>query len=279
MKHKNKPNCRMIKIIGLAMVSLLFFSFSTLTGQQNKVLVYTKNGEGYVHENIQASVDALKKLGKENNFLVDVSEDPAVFTRDNLDQYDALIFSNTNNETFDDDEQRLAFMHYIEAGGGFIGIHSACGSERDWPWFWSLLGGKFVRHPKFQEFTIRVIDEGHPAISFLDGAWLWEDECYYLNHLNPANHVLLAADLSTVDDDKQVEYPGNIFGDLFPIVWCRETEHGRVFYTALGHEPEDYSDATYLDHLLGGIQWVLENNSPLNYNHAKATKIERIKKE
>ncbi len=278
MIHEIKRIKKMVTFKNLALAMLVAFSVSTVKGQQNKVLVYTKNGEGYVHKNIQASVDALKMLGKENNFLVDVSDDPAVFTRDNLEQYDALIFSNTNNETFNNDEQRLAFVHYIEAGGGFIGIHSACGSERDWPWFWSLLGGKFVRHPKFQSFDIKIIDDDHPATNFLDGSWAWADECYYLNYLNPSNHVLLAADLTTVDDEKQAEYPGDVFGNLFPLAWCRETAHGRVFYTALGHESEDYSDETYLEHLLGGIQWVLESKVPLKYNDIKTTEIRRIKK-
>jgi len=59
-----------------------------------------------------------------------------VFTEENLKQYDALIFSNTNNKVFDTDAQKLALMRYTEAGGGFVGIHSACATERDWHWFW-----------------------------------------------------------------------------------------------------------------------------------------------
>ena len=113
---------------------------------EKKVLVFTRNGEGYVHDNIAASVDAIKKLGKENNFQVDVSDTPSVFLESNLKQYDALIFSNTNNEVFDTDEQKLAMIRYVEAGGGFVGIHSACATERDWPWFQQMVGGKFVPH-------------------------------------------------------------------------------------------------------------------------------------
>ena len=129
------------------MVLLIFFVFALMQAcsgpldtEERKVLVYTKNGEGYVHDNIPASIKAIQQLGKENGFLVDVSEDPADFTREKLSDYQCLIFSNTNNQVFDTDEQRLALVHYIEAGGGFVGIHSACGSERNWPWFWAMLG-------------------------------------------------------------------------------------------------------------------------------------------
>src|SRR5512135_3050561 len=128
---------------------------------ERRVLVYTKNqvGQGlYVHANIPASAAAIKKLGAENNFLVDVSDDPAAFTDQNLKRYKALVFDNTNNEIFDNEEQRAAFQRYIRAGGGFVGIHSATGAMRQWPWFWSLIGGKFLRHPKMQTFTLKVKD-------------------------------------------------------------------------------------------------------------------------
>ena len=49
-----------------------------LAGSQ--VLVYTKNGKGYVHDNIASAVACIQNLGKENNFKVDVSDDPNVFT-------------------------------------------------------------------------------------------------------------------------------------------------------------------------------------------------------
>ena len=68
---------------------------------ERRVLVYTRNqvGKGlYVHDNIPASVAALKKLGAENNFAVEVSDDPAGFTDENLRRFQALVFDNTNNE-------------------------------------------------------------------------------------------------------------------------------------------------------------------------------------
>src|SRR5215472_18490302 len=94
------------------------------------VLVYTKNqvGKGlYVHENIPASVEAIKKLGRENSFAVMVSDNPADFTDANLKNYKALIFDNVNNEIFDSEEQKEALQRYIHDGGGFVGIHSASG--------------------------------------------------------------------------------------------------------------------------------------------------------
>ena len=228
-----------------------------------KILLYTKNGEGYVHDNIPASIEAIKKLGKENGFEVVASEDPALFTDENLRQYDALVFSNTNNEVFDTKAQEEAFQRYIQNGGGFVGIHSASGSERDWPWFWKMLGGKFLRHPPRQDFDVHVLDRDHPSTSFLPELWkIKDDECYYLNHLNPDIHVLLAADMTTVEDEKKEEYPGVVFGDTFPLAWCHEFDGGRQWYTALGHRSEHYSDPQFMQHILGGIAWVVSDMQP-----------------
>ena len=268
------------RIFGSIFIIILLAGFAQFADAQQKVLIYTYTHEdGFIHENIDASIEALQKMGNEHGFKTDVSEDPTDFTKENLSQYDALIFSNTNDKAFTSDEQRLALVHYIEAGGSFIGIHGASTSESDWPWFGKMLGGNFVRHPEFQDFDVKVIDGSHPSTAFLDETWHWEDECYYMNQLNPANKVLLAADLTTLQDDKRSEYPARIFGDLFPLAWYRETEHGRVFYTALGHEPEDYAEPKYVKHLWKGIQWVLEDEGEFDYNRATTKSIQKMESE
>ncbi|HLL95337.1 MAG TPA: ThuA domain-containing protein, partial [Spirosoma sp.] len=78
-----------------------------------RVLVYTKNGKGYVHDNIPNAVQCIQKLGQQHGFTVDVSDQPSVFSEENLKQYTLLIFPSTNNDVFDTDGQRLAFRRYI----------------------------------------------------------------------------------------------------------------------------------------------------------------------
>lgn len=239
---------------------LIVLSVSLFSGMKapKRILIYTHNGKGYVHENIPASVEALKKLCAENGYETEATDDPSIFTPENLKKFSCIIFSSTNNEAFETEAQKQAFVDYTHNGGGFLGIHSASGSERQWPWFWAMLGGKFVRHPELQKFTIKVIDKTHPATKFLEDSWAWEDECYYTNQLNPDIHVLLAVDLTTIKDEKKIEYPGSTFGDYFPLAWCHEFEGGRQFYTSLGHKAEYYKDETFLKHLLGGIKWTMK---------------------
>ena len=233
---------------------------------EKRVLVYTRNyvtgGGGYVHENIPYSVAAIRKMGAENGFAVDVSDDPEVFTDANLKQYRALVFSNSNNEAFATAAQREAFRRYIESGGGFVGIHSASGSERQWRYFWSVLGGKFLRHPREQPFVVRVKDANHPATKDLPATFEWRDECYYMDHLNPDIHVLLVTDPAKLDDPDKAEYPGDRFGDSLPLAWYQNIGAARSFYTALGHNKEDYENPLLYKQILGGILWVMGGASP-----------------
>jgi uncharacterized protein len=250
-----------MKILSIVLISLVFLASLNTASAKTNVLIYTKNeiGEGmYIHDNVAASVEALQKICNAHEISTVVSEDPALFTPENLRNYDAIIFSNSNNKAFDTQAQKDAFQKYIQNGGGFMGIHSSCASERDWPWFWEMVGGKFVRHPRLQYFDIKIIDPEHSSTKHLDAIWRWEDECYLLDNLNPDINVVLAVDLRTVKDDKLDEYPGSVFGNYFPLAWHHEFDGGRQFYTALGHKIEYYEDPTFAKHLEGGLMWVLE---------------------
>jgi type 1 glutamine amidotransferase len=224
---------------------------------EKHVLVYTHNGKGYVHDNIQTSADAIKKMGAENGFAVDVTDDPLFFRDPVLKQYQAVVFANTNNEAFTNDSERDAFKHYIESGGGFVGIHSATGSERDWPYFCSVIGGKFARHPHQQEFLVEVKDHDFPATRKLPATFEWKDECYFIDHLNPDIHVLLQTDYAKIDDPDRAKHPDQQFSGTLPLSWYHQFDGGREYYLALGHNKADYSNPLLYNQILGGILWAM----------------------
>jgi type 1 glutamine amidotransferase len=224
--------------------------------------VYTRNysadGKGYVHDNIAASVEAIKKMGVEKGFAVDASDDPATFSDANLKQYAAIVFSNSNNDAFSNDAQRDAFKHYIESGKGFVGIHSASGSERDWPYFTSVLGGKFAAHPKMQPFTVQVADPLFPAVKGLPAQFAWTDECYFLDHLNPDIHPVLVTDRSKLTSLDQLKIDVASFPNPLPLAWYQEFDGGREFYLALGHNKEDYANPILYGIIENGILWAMK---------------------
>lgn len=246
----------------LAIFVAAFASVPIAAQSTSRILVYTRNytpdGKGYVHDNIALSVELIKKMGAEKGFAVDVSDDPAVFTDSNLKQYAALVFSNSNNQAFSSNTQRDAFKHYIEAGGGFVGLHSASGSERDWPYFWSVLGGKFAAHPRMQPFTVQVADPGFQAVKGLPATFEWTDECYFIDHLNPDIHPVLVTDRTKLSYLEAMKIDVSSFQNPLPLAWFHEFDGGREFYLALGHNKEDYANPMLYGIIENGILWAMK---------------------
>jgi type 1 glutamine amidotransferase len=178
----------------------------------------------------------------------------------------------TNNDVFDTDGQRLAFRRYIQAGGGFVGLHSVIGTERNWTWFKMLLGGTFLWHPKFQKYSIKIIDPSHPSMAGLPKVWEKEDECYFTKELYPGTRTIMAHDLSTlnpVETDKIKDAAGS-YTALYPAAWYHQFDGGYIWITALGHDKKDYQDPTYVRHVLQGIQYVAGQVSKLDFAKAYA---------
>ena len=240
-----------------------------------KVLVYTKNGKGYVHDNIRDAVNSIRKLGEQYGFKVDTTADPSVMSEANLKQYTMLIFPSTNNDVFDNDLQRLAFRRYIEAGGGFVGVHSVTGTERNWKWFKNMVGGTFAWHATFQKFKVRIIDAGHPSMQGLPKEWEKEDECYFAKELYPGTKTLMAHDITTLNtsDTTQrnliIKNAGG-YSELYPAVWVHDFDGGHTWFTTLGHDKKDYWNQVYIRHLFQGIRFVAGEVKKIDFTKAYA---------
>jgi len=262
--HKAFPSMNLVPLLSPLMAAGICLA-ATNAVMPPRVLVYTRNGSGFVHDNIAASVKAIEAMGPAAGFTVDATNDPCVFTDVSLRRYRAIVFCNSNNEAFTDDAQREAFQRFIRAGGGFAGIHSACGSERQWPWFWMLLGGTFASHPPLQPFTIRIVDRTHPSTSFFtNDTWQWEDEFYFLKERSTNVHVLIAGDIRTLKKPGKLTADLTGGADLCPLAWYQEFEGGRSWYTALGHKPEQYKDPLFVKHIQAGICWAAKLDQPVS---------------
>ena len=213
-----------------------------------RILVFSETA-GFRHDSIPAGIDALQTLGAQHGFDVDATEDPQVFSDATLAAYQAVVFLSTTGNILDDG-QRTAFQRFIEAGNGFVGVHSATDTGYDWPWYGGLVGAYFADHPDIQPAVLRVEDATHPSTTGLPSAWLRTDEWYDFQ-TNPRDvpgiHVLVTLDEST--------YSGGHMGADHPWSWYHAYDGGRAWYTAGGHTIDSYSEDLFLHHLLGGIQY------------------------
>ena len=228
-----------------------------------RILVFSKTAAFY-HESIPTGNEALIKLAGENGFDIDTTTNAEWFNEDTLKNYSAVVFLSTTGDVLDH-YQEAAFERYIQAGGGFVGIHAASDTEYAWGWFGRLVGGYFKGHPKPQEANFHVVDSLHPATQGLPETFTYHDEWYNFKELNPDNTVLL-----TIDEDS---YDGGDNGENHPMVWYHEYDGGRSFYTALGHSSASFSDSLHLKLILGGIKYAIGKNLKLDYSKAKTQPI------
>jgi type 1 glutamine amidotransferase len=119
-----------------------------------RVLVFSKTA-GFHHNSINQGNAAIQKLGLENNFDVDTTSNADRFVEDSLKNYSAVIFLNTSGDVLNN-YQEADFERYIQAGGGYVGIHSAADSEVDWGWYNRLVGGYFGSEPVLKKATLTI---------------------------------------------------------------------------------------------------------------------------
>jgi type 1 glutamine amidotransferase len=126
-------------------------------------------------------------------------------------------------------EQEKGLVAAVRAGVGLGGIHGGMGDafrgRLDYEW---MVGGHFVGHPHVGPYEVRVTDRTHPATEGLPERFAYRSEQYYML-VDPGIHVLAETDY--VYEDRKV---------VMPVAWTKTWGAGRVFYQALGHEPEEF---------------------------------------
>lgn len=254
----------MKKIVLFLLAAVLVISYMSCgTSKRSgkpRVLVFSKTA-GFRHASIPKGKEAIQKLGLENGFDVDTTENADYFNEDSLKNYAAVIFLSTTENVLNA-KQEAAFERYIQAGGGYVGVHAATDTEYDWGWYGRLVGAYFNGHPRPQSAKFIIKDKTHISTNFFtDTVWQRTDELYNFKKINPDIHVLITIDESS--------YEGGTNGAYHPMAWYHEFDGGRAFYTELGHTDESYTEANYLKHLLGGIQYAIGDNKALDYSKAK----------
>jgi uncharacterized protein len=222
--------------------------------EPDRVLVFTHT-TGFRHASIEAGADAVRRLGAELGAEVTVSADPDVFSAEGLAGVDVIVLMSTTSKRGQADSEwfvgprRAALQAFVRGGGGVLGVHGASDSHRGWPWYTQMLGGSFARHPRgTPEGALTVVAADHPATEGLPAAIVRRDEWYYMDDFDPTVRVLVTLDPASIGESDV---------NPNPISWAKPFEGGRVFYTAMGHTSESFSDPYVTAHLRGALLWLL----------------------
>lgn len=233
------------------------------------VLLFTKTNSFRHIDAIDALVPVFAEIAAERGFSIFHSENSALFSPEHLERFDVVVFANASGDTLSD-EQDVAFAHWLENGGGWLGIHAAGdGSHADWQWYVdTLIGATYIAHimdPQFQSARVVVEDRTHPATRNLPADWSHEEE-WYSWESSPREkgfHILATVDESSYRPHFSL---GGRELDLrmgdHPVIWTSCVGKGRAFYSALGHQAAAYSSPEYRSVLSGALAWTAGVEGP-----------------
>ena len=217
-----------------------------------RVLIFS-GSTGYRHASIEAGAAAVAALARRDGFQVTATEDPAVFSTAGLRGYAVVVLLSTTTRKDDPasewfaGERRTAFQSFVRGGGGVVAVHAAADSHYGWPWYGRLIGGRFASHPPGTPAgELAATGHRHPGTRTLPARFRRTDEWYAFGDYDPTSDLLVTLDPASI---------GAADVNPDPISWAREFEGGRVFYTAMGHTAESFSEPLFLQHLSGGLRW------------------------
>ncbi|RPK84584.1 Soluble aldose sugar dehydrogenase YliI precursor [Streptomyces sp. ADI97-07] len=246
------PLIALVALMALILGTMLVAAPPRAHAAPFRVLVYSGT-TGAAHASAPAGIEAILELGAENGFDVEATSSSAVFNDVDLARFQAVVFNNTESapgrgDLLDADE-RAALRSYIRAGGGWVGLHAAAATERDWDWYEGLAGAVLDRHTPVRTGRINVLDHAHPSTRGLPDLWERTDE-WYDWRTDPAPGVHTLARVTVRDGitglDEGVDHPWS---------WCQNYDGGRSWFTAGGHTASAFREEGFLTHLLGGIEW------------------------
>ena len=220
---------------------------------------------GFRHGSIDEGHAAIEQLGDEHAFQVDHTEDATAFRDAVLGHYDAVVFLSTTGDVLNDTQQR-AFERYIQAGGGYTGIHAAADTEYDWNWYGHLVGA-LLPQPPARDARAATVDRRGPDDHTTQGlpAPLEPDRRVVqlplarLRTRRPATATTARAAAASTSllrwtSRRTRRATATTVDDDHPISWCQRYDGGRSWYTGMGHTAESFAEADYLSHILGGIE-------------------------
>ena len=231
--------------------------------QQKKHLLVLGEEKGYRHESVSHAMATIERLGQETGLWdTCLRTDTEVLTKKklefnarNLNDFDAVFFFTSGTLEMDAQQKAdlLSFVH--DDGKGFIGVHSAAITFTDWPEYGEMLGGFFDEHP-WGTFSAPIIveDPDFPGMKQWPRAFVLRDEIYQIrNYSRDKVRVLMRLDAGNLD--LKIPNVHRLDRD-FAVTWAKIYGKGRVYYTTLGHVPENWDNPKLQEMFIEAVKWV-----------------------
>ncbi len=218
-------------------------SLASVSHTRRTLLVLTQT-LGFHHASIPAAVSTLRRVAaRDGRYRVVFLRSATRLTPTALNGAAAVVFLLTTGDLPLSRSQKHGLLAFVHNGGGLVGFHSATDTFHRWPAYIRLIGAEFSHHPVPSTERLVVEDRHTPATRALPPSFAIREEFYVFKH-DPRDHVHVLLRLDTPRGG-----PGRA------LVWCRRSDRGRVFYDALGHFAQTWSDPHQRVLVSGAIVW------------------------
>ncbi|MFG5381812.1 ThuA domain-containing protein [Yoonia sp. R2-816] len=138
----------------------------------------------------------------------------------------------------------------VARGTGLAGCHGGmCDAFRSSPLWQFMTGANWVAHPGGDGMNYRVrITSDDPLVTGIPDFDVVSEQ-YYL-HVDPANRILATTRTDVVTWYHSPNGPVDM-----PVAWTRDWGLGRVYYNALGHQPDVIAEGPAREMLRRGLLW------------------------
>ncbi len=224
-------------------------------GLKRGVLIVSKTNGWRHFEHIPHSNDVLRGIASDLGRKSYVTENAAVFNDKALRHFSVVVLNSASGE-FMTAEQQAALARFVARGGGVVALHAAGDNSHTSPWYVdTIIGTTFTGHPNgadhIQPARVEIVQPRHPIMAGVKTPWTPRDEWYSFDSNPAAKGMTVLAQL-----DEASYRPGEpLRMGTHPIMCINPRTKGRVFYSALGHEPELYDDPDYHRILTNAIRW------------------------
>ena len=236
-----------------------------------RVLAWGDVSQGYQHDSVSHALATIERLGYETGtYDTIIRTDSQLITKHpvlgadgkpllyakNLNDFDAIFFFGVREVQLTP-EQRADLISFVrDDGKAIIVAHAGATAFFSWPEFGDMIGGRFDEHPWGIINAPVIVEDGNfPGMTHLPKTFDHIDEYYQIKDFSRTKaHVILRLDVSHLDMTVPLVHHHD---SDFPLVWAKTYGKGRVYYSALGHDPSTWDDRAVQEMYFEGIKWGL----------------------
>lgn len=275
----SRNHFRLVPAVLVALGMLLSFSIAAPCADRKPLKALIVDGQN--NHAWRDTTPVLKKLLDESKlFEASVITTPpkggdmSAF-RPDFAAYDVIVMNYTGDPWTA--ETNAAFEKYMRGGGGVVIFHAADNAFPDWKAYNEMIAvggwenrtteksgpsihyrdGRIVRdttprkcgsHGARRPFLVTTRDKKHPITKGLPETWMHASDELYDSLCGPAVNLDLLATAYSDPANKGI-------GENEPMLMTIRYGKGRVFHTALGHDPAAMECVGFITTLLRGTEW------------------------